>query len=347
MRKTLIIAGLASTMALSAAAPAFAWRAVVDTGVRRNTANTVREVRDLRNDVRNQSKILIEALRMQTGEQSAYSDKQIEAFKRIQDAGQQNDTDRVRQTIRAEAESGKFDPNPDACLLIDLFSGKSGGESGGSGGAQGTAVIASTVAEKQRIGSMGAAAAVREMAEKNVMINGTDASKRASTFFEVPTVNMNEGDMSDAAESFVLKMMDPIPMVIVPPEQREREKQKVAIQESRLARDSIVLENMAMLFNMSANVVPGSELKKLAEGTPYNREIPEEASELQAIDVMTVRHYAPPPASGSVEMGVTLQKLHQLTAIMARMQYLQLEMDRRNLQTQSAILAKMIESDGD
>lgn len=194
---------------------------------------------------------------------------------------------------------------------------------------------------------MGAAAAVREMAEKNVMINGTDASKRASTFFEVPTINMNEGNMSDAAEAFVLKMMDPIPMVIVPPEQREREKQKVAIQESRLARDSIVLENMAMLFNMSAAVIPGDQLEKLKEGTPYNREIPAMASELQAIDVMTVRHYAPPPASGSVEMGVTLQKLHQLTAIMARMQYLQLEMDRRNLQTQSAILAKMIENDGD
>ena len=349
MKKSLMISALAGVMTFTAVMPAFAWRATETTlrGVRSNTERTTNEVRNLRNDVRSQSRILLQALRMQTGEQSAYADKQIEAFKRIQDAAQQNDTDRVRQQIRARAESGEFDPNPDACLLLDLF----GSRAAPTSGAQGTAVAAAAAAQKSQIGAMGAAAATRAMADKQVMINGHDATKRASTFLEAPTVNMGEGQMNQAAQDFILKMLDPTPMIPVPASEANRSEgvAKKAVQETRQNRDSIVLENWAMLNNMSSNVVDGAELRKWAEGTPYNRDIPDSASELQALDVMTIRHYAPPAdeASRTVQTGVVLQKIHQLTAIQARMQYMQLEIDRRNLLTQSAILARMIESDGE
>lgn len=348
MRKTLIISALAGVMATTSVMPAFAFRATEATlqRVRSEVRNVRSEIRELRNDGRENFQNLLTALRRQTGEQSAYSDKQIEAYKRIQDAAQQNDTDRVRQQIRAKAESGEFDPNPDACLLLDLF----GRQAAPTSGAQGTAVAAAAVAQKKRIGGLGAAAATREMATSEVMINGHDATKRASSFLETPTVNMTQGEMSEAAQLFVLKLLDSSPMVPVPDAELNTPEgvAKKAAQETRENRESIVLENWAMLNNMSSNVVDGQQLRKWAEGTPYNRDIPESASELQALDVMTIRHYAPPveEASSPVQVGVVLQKIHQLTAIQARMQYLQLEMDRRNLLTQSAILAKLIQNDG-
>lgn len=353
-KRFFLVAALSSTIAITSALPAAAWRATEFTlrDVRTNTRQTRDEVRELRNDVRSQSRLLMDALRMQTGEQSSYADKQIEAFKRIQDAGQQNDTDRVRQQIRAKAESGEFDPNPDACLLVDLFgAGGAGAGSGSAGiGAQGTVVVQGAMAERAEIGAMGAASATREMANKEVIIDGHDATKRVSTFLEEPSVDMNDPQMKQAAQDFLLKLMDSSPMVPVPASELNRSEgvAKKAAQETRMNRDSIVAENWAMVNNMSSTVLDGAPLQAWAEGTPYNREIGDKASELQAIDVMTVRHYAPSSdeASKSVQVGVTLQKLHHLTSLMARMQYMQLELDRRSLMTQSAMLAKMIEDDG-
>lgn len=350
MKNKFAITALTIAMSVSTAVPALAQftRASETTlrGVRRDVQDTTSEVRNLRNDVRTQSRILMEALRMQTGEQSAYADKQIESFKRIEDAAQQNATDRMRQQVRATAESGEFDPNPDACLLLDLF----GSDDVEPSGAQGTRTMVAAQAERERIGSLGAAGAIREMLDKEVIIDGHDATKRASTFLEMPTFDMNDADNSEAAEAFMLKMFSSIPIPPVPEELRNTSPhtERAAAIETRMNRESIAAENIAMVFNMGAAVVSGAELQKLAAGTPYNRPIPANASELQAIDVMTVRHYSPPPgeAGKTVQTGVVLQKLHQLTAIMARMQYMQLEMDRRNLMTQSAILAKMIENDG-
>lgn len=360
MKKALIIAGLASTMALTSAMPALAWRGIAtevtlsrmksDTSsIKDNTRNTTSEVRNLRNDVREQSRLLMQALRMQTGEQSAYADKQIEAYKRITDAAQQNDTDRVRQQIRAQAESGQFDPNPDACLLLDLF--RNGAPDGSNGGG-GTYAGGIARDRYQDIGRLGAAGAARAMVDIETPVDGVDASERASTFLEHPSMNLDDPEIQEALVAFQIKLAGPIPMTPVPelelntPEGVARQ----AAQNTRSTRQSIYDANIAMITNMSDTVLDGEQLRKMAEGTPYegSREIKDEASELQALDVMTVRHYAPPASESgaSASTGVVMQKLYQISAISARMQYLQLEIDRRNLMTQSAILAKMIENDG-
>lgn len=351
MKKLFLMIGLTSGMAITAASPALAWRATEPTlrDVRSATRDTVSEVRELRNDIRENSRILLQALRMQTGEQSSYADKQIEAQKRFMDAAQQNDTDRVRQQIRAKAESGEFDPNPDACLLIDLFGGQANVN---DGMAQGTTIAGIANARRQQIGASGVTSASRQMADMVTMVNGQDASVRAGTFLEEPTVDMSVPAVQDAAVAFQLRMAGPFPFAPVPESAMNTPEGivKYNAQQSRMNRQSIIDENWAMVGNMVDPVIDGAQLKKMAEGTPYegSRTIGDKASELQAIDVMVVRHYAPPASEtvGAVQTGVVIQKLHQLTSLMARMQYMQLELQRRDLITQSAILAKMIEQDG-
>ena len=62
---------------------------------------------------------IIEALRLQTQQNSSYLDRQVEAAERIADGTSQNEARLLRSQIRAEAESGRFDPNPDFCLILD------------------------------------------------------------------------------------------------------------------------------------------------------------------------------------------------------------------------------------
>lgn len=353
-RTKFIAAGvLGALLITSAPPPAEAARLVIDTGVRRNTARTVNEIRDLRNDVRTQSRILIEALRMQTGEQSAYADKQIEALKRIQDASNQNATDLVRQEIRAKAESGEFDPDPNFCLLMDLFRGGDSGGSASSGPLNGTRIVDRARGEAEVIGANGAAAAAGTMANRTVNINGHDASVRAGTYLEAPTVDLSDEALAQAATDFFLYLNDPLPMQVVTPEEAEADVEKAvqrAMQRSRLARSSVIDQNWAMTQNMSTPTTPKANVQGLIDGIGeenYGRALPDKLSELQVLDLRVLSHYLPGPMnSGTETPGQTLQKIHQLLSIMARMQYMQLEMDRRDMMTTSTILAKMIEKDG-
>lgn len=354
MKKTkFIAAGVLGALLITSAPPsADAARLVIDTGVRRNTANTVNEIRDLRNDVRAQSRILIEALRMQTGEQSSYADKQIEAVKRIQDASNQNATDLVRQEIRAKAESGEFDPDPNFCLLMDLFRG------GGSGGApsgplNGTRIVDRARGEAEVIGASGASSAAGAMANRSVNIAGHDASVRAGTYLEAPTVDLTDEALAQAATDFFLYLNDPLPMQVVTPEEAEGNLEKSvqrAMQRSRIARGSVIDQNWAMTQNMSTPTTPRANVQGLIDGIGaenYGRALPDRLSELQVLDLRVLSHYLPGPMnSGTETPGQTLQKIHQLLSVMARMQYMQLEMDRRGMMTSSTILAKMIEADG-
>lgn len=352
MRTKFIAAGvLGALLATSAPPPADAARLVIDTGVRRNTARTVNEIRSMRNDIRAQSRILIEALRMQTGEQSSYADKQIEAIKRIQDASNQNATDLVRQEIRAKAESGEFDPDPNFCLLMDLFRGGNGGAN--SGPLNGTRIVDRARGEAEVIGAGGASSAAGQMANRKVMIKGQDASVRAGTFLETPTVDLSDKDLAQAASDFFLYLNDPLPMKIITEQEADASPEKAlqrAIQRSRLARSSVIDQNWAMTQNMSTPTTPKANVEGLINGIgadAYGRDLPNSLSELQVLDLRVLSHYLPGPMnSGTETPGQTLQKIHQLLSVMARMQYMQLEMDRRSLMTTSTLLAKQIETDG-
>ncbi|MCY4260002.1 MAG: hypothetical protein OXC91_07035, partial [Rhodobacteraceae bacterium] len=64
---------------------------------------------------------IIRGLRAQTRQLSDFLDRQVEADRRMADATAQIDTQRLREEIRARAESGAFDPSPDSCLQYDLL----------------------------------------------------------------------------------------------------------------------------------------------------------------------------------------------------------------------------------
>lgn len=342
----IVAASLVGALMMTAV-PAHAFDYVVDSGVRRNTARTVNEIRDLRNDVRAQSRLLVEALRMQTGENSAYADKQIEAIKRIQDASDQNATDLARQEIRAKAESGEFDPDPNFCLLMDLFKGSS---SAPAGPLNGSKIVSRVNGEAAVLGSAGAASAIGQMSNRKVVIDGQDASVRGATYFEVPTVDLSDEATAQAATDFFLYIKDPIPMQIVTEQEAAGSVEKSAqraIQRGRLARGSLVDESWAMTQNMATPTTPKAQLAGILEGVNYNREVPDNLSELQVLDLRVLSHYLPGPLNTGTETPAqTLQKIHQLQSIQARMQYMSLEMQRRSLMTQAVMLAKMIENDG-
>lgn len=344
MIKTRILTAILSTTVLfGAVSPASAFRA---------QDHTVRSVRDAVKDLESTNKelhdLLVRALRLQTGEQSAYSDKSTEAMKRIEDASNQNQVELARQQIRAKAESGEFDPNPAACLLLDLFSGN-GGEGGSNTPPNGTTVVAEAQAKARQIGDKGPAAGAYDMSQLKFPAGDGTFASAGKVFLSEPTVDLSDPQMKEAAENFYLAITDPIPMKKIDPKTANTPEvaAQLAIQNGREGRSSVIGENWSMTNNMSTPTTPSDNVKGLLEGINYNRPVPDKISELQVLDLLVLSNYLPGPLNeGSSTPGQNLDKIHKLLSVMARMQYMQLELDRRQLMTNSLMLSKMIENDG-
>lgn len=345
-----LVIGVAAMMGSAAHANFYSSDRRVLNRVDSNVKEIKSELDSLHTTVKNNHTELIQALREQTGEQSSYADKQIEAQKRLMDAAEQNATVRMRQQYRAAAESGTYDPDPDACLFVDLLKPSS---KTSTAGAQGTKLSRNVMTRMSSLAALGNTAAAREIANtKTPLQNEEDASIAANVFFDEPTLNLEDEDTLNAAEVFRVKVKDASPPADVTAEELKTPEgvARAAVLESRKARSSVADLGWGLIANMADPVMSGEELKKIAKGTPYNREVPDMVSELQVLDALTVQQYTKSIGSGDsagVSPSVLLQRIHRVASIQARMQYIQLEMQRRDLMIQSAMLEKMIENDGD
>lgn len=316
-----------------------------------------RDTRKIINDrITEAEKALIEALRQQTGEQGAVLDRQVEAQRRITDAQLQNDAIRLRQEFRAEAEtSGQFDPDPMACILLDMLKGsESGSSSSGMTGKQ--------VREAARFWLDGEHPSVREgsttmhrtLLDAQEQFKGVggvnDPTTDWAVVYDSNSINMDE--TGAALEYLLINTIDPTPprpmsdADMNTPAGMAREAERNAIR----ARNSAALEATSFALQLRKAEASPDALEYYIERSRYNRPTDNGISELQALDIMTTFHYAPNADELETRESLTeknwLERLHNVASLQARMDYLQLEQDNRMLNALGVIASNLTPQDG-
>ena len=344
----------------------------------RATEVTLRSTRDavnsVENEIRNSTDHLIEALRQHSAEQSSYQDKQIEAHRRFHDAAQMNETQRQRDQFRAEAESGKFDPHPSACLLAGFFSGSSQAADTPNGTVVSLATRNALVGRAPEGASenmqrsadavwQGGSTLAADVARQRDALSGENSrgyqfddnpSTNLSVIFQEPTYDMSEGDIEEVTYWIQRNAVDPLPSRPVRDAelQTSEGQERLARQQSDLTRKDAILESFSFALNNRTPVMEYNEqIQEIVGKSNYNEErvpeLGESISELHALDIMTVGKYAPSTDDVTGRSGYSekdfLDEILQTTAINARINYMRLEQENRNMIINSLILARLQE----
>ena len=298
---------------------------------------------------------VVEALRLQTEQFSNYQKLQIEASERIADAIQQNEALRLRQEMRARAESeGRYDPDPTGCLTVER-----GGYPGRGAAPEAKELRSGDAAREPLPESPERSKGGAEFAaQQRDLRDGLERKGLSTTdlkgWLEGGTVERNR-DRARATALMVQNMIDPMP----PPEPTEERKDTPAGLVEDIQRDgvrvrhSLVREAMSYALALregqtapnGAAIRPGATMAKFAAQGLFFGELPAGAvSELEALDVMTTYHHEPQAEeSARRETELTarnlMKRVYEATALNARIAYLQLEVDSRRLMLEAAQLA--------
>jgi hypothetical protein len=317
---------------------------------------------DLRDHLDTKTQELIDALMGQARENTNYQQMQVEANQRIEDAAQVNATNRLRDEFRAEAESGKYDPNPFSCLLADLFGSSSSG--GFTPGATGSAVsdnVADWVAGNNAVVQAGGTGLSKHVADKRDEFAGYGGSAHATTdwglLLEEPTLDLSDPDMAEVASIIIRNGLDSTPDRAVTPEERLTPAglDRIAQIEETSSRLGSASESIEMALNMRTSVMDGAPVetyREMAADSAYNRTITDKLSELQQIDIMTVWNYAPAGErletltnTGGMNEKAWMFELHRVLSLNARINYMQLELANRDAIVNANILATLNDND--
>lgn len=313
----------------------------------------------IQQEIRDQSRLLVQSMRMQAGENSSHQQMQVEADKRIADAQEVNASIRDRQQVRIEAEK-KFEPDPVLCLLLDLFGG--GGEEGGEGGPTASPVrgAGSAAANDVKSRMSGSDPDVRQGGIRQAATAATtdtpfagraDASTDPEILFEEAFIDYSAPGAVSAVSQMMFNLADTTPP---PPVTQEEMKSEAGLVRAALYKEWETRRNagfgpLTMVANAREGVAPAApmiEMAKRAQG--YNRMMPPEGGympEQQQIEIRGAMHYSPTPEEmqDRNNPSVALQKLLDLTSVMNRTLYLSYELQQRQAAVDSAILFSLID----
>lgn len=319
------------------------------------------QTEDLTEKMEETTRRIIEAMALAAAQNTAVVQQQTEAGRRIADAQELNETDRMRQQVRAAAESGAFDPNPFSCQLLDIFEASRGSGAPLSGdGITGQAV--SRITGDDANVRAGGAQLARSVVDARDEYAGYKGSENATTDWSFllndPTIDLSDPDMQAVLGWVIANSVDATPerkmtdAELQTPEGMAR----AAEAQQRLARQRAAIETINMSLNMRTPVLTDNgTYRGMAEDSAYNRTVPDRLSELQMLDIRTVSHYAPGPnrlngtngqQNGLIHMNEKgwLQEIHTVMAINARINYIRLELENRNAITNALILAALSDS---
>ena len=354
VQATIVIACLSGIPVAFTPTSADAYRATEPTlrAVRNEVASVRSAVDKTREEVNATGTRIIEALRLSRAEGSSYVDKQIESTRRMMDASEMNNVQMQRDLIRAEAESAANQPNPALCLLGSLF----GGGDAPSGGAVNDARDQMAGADPTVFGpALGQANSVIEAMERLADHRGSaDPTSDTSLLTSNPTYPSDE-EAREVATRITRNMIDPLPPRPISAEEMKTPEgfSRAAARQATRTRESAILDAIAFTLNLREPVTPyNDQFKAYVEDSHYNRIDPDaeptEISELQGIDIRTVRQYAPKQealdARATLNEKGLLQEILDAISINNRIAYLQLEQDNRHMLVSSAILARMLDN---
>lgn len=322
--------------------------------IARKTAQNTKEVeRQVQTDTMQLGNRTIAALKAATGENSAVAAQQIEAQKRLMNAQEINETDRMRQQIRADAESGKYDPNPDVCLLIDLFSSD---ETAGTSTDDVRAMVLGAVAQQtgsdpavQAGGTAYIESVVSDREDLAGVFDGfSDATVDTGILTLSSTLDPTSEVQREALTRLYRNMYDPNPpkpvtaLEMTAPEGAYRAQQ----QSARATRNSPIAAWQAWNTNRILAQGPSEPLQEFVDQIPgylEKHDLGENVSEWQQLGILNLWHYAGMAGDDSAMSawsGDQIQKmiLFQI-ALGNRLTYLQVEQDAHATAMLSQILS--------
>lgn len=323
------------------------------------TNSILKDIRSAQNntrqEVRESADRIIAALKLQTGEQSAHFDKQIEAQKRITDAAQQNDSMRLRQEFRAAAESGAQDPSPDLCIIAGLFKGGAGTPEGaqaaGSSGA--LAVRAQTDGADPAV-AQGGIALARSIVDASQQYKGRMGSEDPTTdprlLVEEPTSPAKDATDEEAINRLSRNMTNPFPDKPVSTEQLSTPEGQALASAKKIQtlRAATGQELIAMVRNMREAKGPvNAQWQDRIDGiSDYQSTVGDKISELQGLDIRTLYYYAPNAETlqkrQTMSEKALLQTLIDNVSISNRLAYLNLQMNTRRGLVETQILSALM-----
>lgn len=326
----------------------------------RKTNSILKDIRSAQNntrkEVRESADRIIAALKLQTGEQSAHFDKQIEAQKRITDAAQQNDSVRLRQEFRAAAESGAQDPSPDLCIIAGLF--KNGG-SGTPAGAQAVGSAGSLSIRAETDGAdpavaQGGVALAKSIVDASLQYKGRMGSIDPTTdprlLVEEPTSQAKDATDEAAIDRLARNMTNPFPDKPVSADQLSTPEGQALASAKKIQtlRAATSQELIAMVRNMREAKGPvNAQWQDRIDGiSDYQSTVGDKISELQGLDIRTLYYYAPNAETLQKRQVMSekalLQTLIDNVSIGNRLAYLNLQMNTRRGMVETQILSALM-----
>lgn len=315
---------------------------------------------DLKDKMEETTLRIIEAMTLAAKENSAHLQQQTEAQRRFTDAQELNATDRMRQDVRATAESGQFDPNPFSCQLSDIFEASRGSGAPMTGDGV-TLKAVNRISGGDADVQAGGARVARSVVDARDEYEGFRGSENPTTdwsfMLNSPTIDMEDPEMVEVLGWIVANSIDPLPeREMTDAEMNTPEgMSRAATAQKRIARQRAAIETINMSLNMrTPALTDNGTYSGMASDSAYNRNVPQQLSELQQLDIRTVYHYAPGPnringtngqQNGLVHMNEKgwLQELHTIMSINARINYVRLEIENRNAVMNALILASLNE----
>ena len=292
---------------------------------------------------------IVDALRSQSRQNSSYLDRQVEAERRIADGEAQNAARMARSRIRAEAESGKHDPNPDFCLLLDAALQPGLPERNSFPGTAGVVRSATdwSTGQTRPVRENGVRMAAWLAAERKRLREAggaRDATTDWGFALGLETLPMDEPAYREALTRLVANTVDPFPSrpltdndLTTPAGLAEAVRRQATEARNRAAMAAIDLS-----LQLAEPVHPAGPYRKIAARIRGERRIPDVLSEMQALDIRVGAYHSPDAEALELRHSKTeralLQDLVDLQSLNARIGYFRLAQEARNSVVLAAIL---------
>ena len=292
---------------------------------------------------------IIEALRLQTQQNSRYLDRQVEAEERISDGESQNQARLLRSQFRADAESGRFDPNPDFCLILDtalepalpLSTDIASADAAIDSAASWTRGQSESVVEN---GIRMAAHLAHEREQVKRAGGAEDATTEWQSMLGHPTLALDDELVRRALPRLIANTVDPFPSKpLSEADLRTPAGLSEAVRRRATeARNQAAIAAIESVLGISSPSLPAEPYRRIAAQSRYQSPIPDIISELQALEIRTSAYYSPNAETLETRHNKTeralLQDLIDLQSLHARIALLQLQQDGRTAILLASIL---------
>ncbi len=297
---------------------------------------------------------IIEALQAHSRQQSSYLDRQVEAQKRLMDGEQQNNAMRLREEFRAAAESGKYDPNEDYCHLVDLSISREQEKVVNVSPQVITKTVENWSMGKPEIVKKNGVHLAAWLKEEKDTIGTIGEVENPTTDWgliaDQETIPADEPKVMESIARLVANTVDPLPPIPLTPKKLQTPGglSEAVLRDAIAARKQAASSLIEYAIGLSLPSESSEGYRALAEQSHYTTEIPDQISELQALDIRTSVYFSPTVETLQVRHEknekALLQDLIDLNSLNSRLNYLRLVQETRTSIALAAILATLTDN---